>query len=261
MIRKYKDLNDIPPSLLTDSVSVEKSPAKTTNQRRKEIIEAGKFIDADIYCSRYKMSDIKDRLKTLYPNCCYCGFHDQQYEVEHYRPKDKYYWLAYSWDNLLYSCTKCNKAKWNHFDIGGTVATFSVNDDISGINNLSDVYDQQEEPLLINPEKITDEELEAFKYHKDGSVDSNNPRVLYTIDKCKLDRDNLRAERKAIWDKFEEQVNAYKWEYRNAPDILKVLLYEVIRQFKRDSEDESLPFTAFRRYAVKSGWIEECIKK
>lgn len=261
MIRKYKDLNNIPPSLLTDTASVEKSPAKTTNKRRTELIAAAKFIDTDIYRSRYKTSDIKDRLKNLYPNCCFCGIHDQQLEVEHYRPKAKYYWLTYSWDNLLYSCTKCNKAKWNHFDIKGACATFSENDDISGINNLSDVYDKQEEPLLINPEKITMEELEAFVYHKDGSVSSDNPRVAYTIDKCKLDRANLRAERKAIWDRFEEQINAYKLMYRCNPKDLRVLLYEAIKRFKLDSENELLPFTGFRRHVVRSGWIEECIKK
>lgn len=261
MIRKYKDLNDIPPSLLVDSISVAKTPARTTNERRKELIAARKFIDKDIYRSRYKTNDIKERLKVLYPNCCFCGIHDQQYEVEHYRPKSKYYWLTYSWDNLLYSCTKCNKAKWDHFDIGGTVATFNENDDISGINNMSDVYDLQEEPLLINPEKITEKELEAFIYHKDGSVNSDNPRVAYTIDKCKLDRANLRAERKAIWDRFEEQVNAYKWYYRDRTEELKVLLYEEIKRFKLDSENELLPFTAFRRYVVKSGWIEDCIKR
>lgn len=59
--------------------------------------------------------------------CCYCehkiqkGFND----VEHYRPKCRadrspgcsnthgYWWLAYSWDNLLFACPNCNRTGKN----------------------------------------------------------------------------------------------------------------------------------------------------
>lgn len=56
--------------------------------------------------------------------CCYCE-QKIQYpynDVEHYRPKAEarrepgstdthgYWWLAYSWDNLFYSCASCNRS-------------------------------------------------------------------------------------------------------------------------------------------------------
>ena len=30
-------------------------------------------------------------------------------DVEHYRPKSKYWWLAYCYDNYLYACQICNQ--------------------------------------------------------------------------------------------------------------------------------------------------------
>lgn len=55
--------------------------------------------------------------------CCYCETPlDANSEVEHWRPKSKYYWLAYSWDNLLYSCSFCNKKKLHQFPLADPAA-------------------------------------------------------------------------------------------------------------------------------------------
>ena len=40
--------------------------------------------------------------------------------VEHYRPKDVYWWLGYCHDNYCYSCQPCNGKKSNHFPFHGT---------------------------------------------------------------------------------------------------------------------------------------------
>jgi uncharacterized protein (TIGR02646 family) len=50
--------------------------------------------------------------------CCYCEtLLDANSEVEHWRPKSHYYWLAYSWDNLLLTCSFCNKKKGEKFPL------------------------------------------------------------------------------------------------------------------------------------------------
>jgi hypothetical protein len=72
--------------------------------------------------------------------CCYCETHiPKPYahsHVEHWRPKlssrqvrDKkkrtwpgYYWLAYSWDNLLLSCFLCNSNKSDLFPLKNPAA-------------------------------------------------------------------------------------------------------------------------------------------
>ncbi len=44
-------------------------------------------------------------------------------DVEHFRPISAYWWLAYCFDNYLYSCQICNQTyKGNKFPIAGTLA-------------------------------------------------------------------------------------------------------------------------------------------
>ncbi len=43
--------------------------------------------------------------------CCYCEKTEEQAKyrhVEHYRPKFAYWWLTWTWENLLFSCVDCN---------------------------------------------------------------------------------------------------------------------------------------------------------
>lgn len=51
--------------------------------------------------------------------CAYCESkvpHVAHGDVEHYRPKDIYWWLAYNWDNYTSSCQICNQSyKSNNF--------------------------------------------------------------------------------------------------------------------------------------------------
>jgi hypothetical protein len=85
--------------------------------------------------SIYTSDAVKAELETLHHGkCCYCEtvipkpYADSQ--VEHWRPKSSsrqkldgermrpgYYWLAYSWDNLLLSCSFCNKIKNDLFPL------------------------------------------------------------------------------------------------------------------------------------------------
>jgi uncharacterized protein (TIGR02646 family) len=53
-----------------------------------------------------------------YGKCCYCEAPlDANSEVEHWRPKSRYYWLAYVWENLFLICGFCNKKKGEAFPI------------------------------------------------------------------------------------------------------------------------------------------------
>ncbi|MGJ7492887.1 hypothetical protein [Variovorax sp. ZT4R33] len=71
----------------------------------------------------YKAEDVRTALTSLFHGkCAYCeSFYrgTQQMDVEHYRPKGRlpgekhrgYWWLALCWENLLPSCTDCNRAR------------------------------------------------------------------------------------------------------------------------------------------------------
>lgn len=56
--------------------------------------------------------------------CAYCEANAQVVahgDVEHYRPKSIYWWLAYTYDNYLYACQICNQVyKKNNFPFTGT---------------------------------------------------------------------------------------------------------------------------------------------
>jgi uncharacterized protein (TIGR02646 family) len=54
--------------------------------------------------------------------CAYCEANTQVVahgDVEHYRPKNTYWWLAYTYDNYLYACQICNQTyKSDNFPTG-----------------------------------------------------------------------------------------------------------------------------------------------
>lgn len=65
--------------------------------------------------------------------CCYCGDKDEfqeryrNYQVEHFAPKSIFPFLKYNYDNLLYCCPYCNRAKSNKWP-SSTPALNVVND-------------------------------------------------------------------------------------------------------------------------------------
>lgn len=68
----------------------------------------------------------KDQLKTESSGkCAYCEADTDVVahgDVEHYRPKSIYWWLAYTYDNYLFACQICNQVyKSDNFPISGTL--------------------------------------------------------------------------------------------------------------------------------------------
>lgn len=115
--------------------------------------------------------------KTHHNNCAYCetDIHNQSGDVEHYRPKGRvtnddgsvlsrnhagqgevkhpgYFWQAYNWDNLLLSCSDCNRRRSHAVDGGrqqfGKVDRFEISGKRAWTPN--DSLDE-EKPLLIHP--------------------------------------------------------------------------------------------------------------
>ena len=100
-------------------------------------------------------TDVRDDLYKMHSGkCCFCERKRdkaREPDVEHYRPKARvtenrnhpgYWWLAYDWDNLLWSCKACNEdKKGNHFPLRNENSRVD-----SEVGDLSD-----ESPLLLNP--------------------------------------------------------------------------------------------------------------
>lgn len=166
----------------------------------------------------YGHRTVKSALQSAQHNkCCYC---EGKFEglaagdVEHFRPKafiqqsassDRlfpgYYWLAYSWENLLFSCQTCNRShKRNIFPL--------ANPSRRARHRSDDV--NRESPLLINPAG-PDDPRDHIRFHMEVPAGTSRKGKL-TIEVLKLDRPALNDLRR-------EQLNIVK----TLSDIVKVL--------------------------------------
>lgn len=263
MIKIEKDLTAIPDSLQLplDEFFPSGVPrsSKTTDKRRLELIAAGEYKDENIYNSRYKQSDTQIALKDIYNNkCAFCEQKVEQSHVEHYRPKSKYCWLTYSWDNLLIACSTCNGHKGNEFEILGTKAIFTNNPaNLKAIHVSSNTYDRGEQPKMVNPE-VTDP-AGKIQFQRSGLVESNDVRFAYTIETCKVDRKFLNDERRKIINVFKRDVKSAIADNDSTEDQ-EAEIGVLVRKFIRDAKDEEFEFLAFRRYAI-SYWLKDLISE
>lgn len=261
MIKIEKDL-----SLVPDSIQVPLAeyfpngipqPSQTTDRRRLELIANKGYINEQKFNDRYKQTDTQISLKKIYKNkCAFCEQKIEQSHIEHYRPKSVYYWLAYSWDNLLLACPTCNINKGIHFDLLGTKVAFqSTPENLKNINISSSGYDEVEEPKMVNPE-VTDPKGK-IQFLRNGMIESEDERFAYTIEKCEIDRKHLNDERRKILDIFQRDIKSAIIE-NSTIDDQEIEISSIVRKFIRDSKDEDLQFLGFRRYAI-SEWLRELI--
>ena len=178
--------------------------------------------------SVYGEATVRQQLKSTHHNrCAYCGCSLQGcfIPVEHYRPKTAYqialkaplihpgyHWLAYEWNNLLYSCQECNSRKFK-----GNL--FPLIDESK--RNIKGKDISNEIPVLINP--ATEDPDNYFEYDtwiilpKSGINPIARKRAEGTIGilclngqriengKVSFPRASLIEERKMRWD----EVNSY----------------------------------------------------
>ena len=271
MIKITKNLNNIPESLIpafadlfplrTDRAIVPiPQKSRTTHSRRIEVINAGHYVNHDNYNSRYKLDDVKEALRIIYKGkCVFCEQKEELTHVEHFRPKDTYYWLAFSWDNLLMSCPTCNTHKGANFEIDGTQANFENTElNIRNINSSSATYDANEIPKMVNPE-VTDPAGQIY-FEKDGNIKSDDPRFSYTIKTCKIDRNNLNDNRRSILDRFREHIRD-AFIINTTKHDQEVAFTTNARNFINDSQNEDEDFLAFRKFAIENGWLNDIIKE
>lgn len=264
MIKINKDIRNIPNSLkipnyhsFPNGVSQQ---TKNTHKRRLELISRGQYIYEDKYNNRYKAEDIKSTLSLIYKNkCAFCEQKVEQFHVEHFRPKRTYYWLAFSWDNLLLACHTCNQNKGSTFEIEGTLKSFSRNKkSINTINSSSREYDAVEKPKMVNPENT--DPIGKLEFRRSGGITSKHKRFLHTIEKCKIDRDYLNDSRRKLLEAFKEDITAELFS-SNTIEEQKVAIQTLIRKFTRDANTIENEYIAFRKFALKEKWLNEIIKE
>lgn len=182
-----------------DKLEYTTNEIKEEYQKHKNKYDDGskKFIfNSDIYGNKV----IKEALKNAQNDkCCFCEStvsHISYGDVEHFRPKAAYkqnendayqypgyFWLAYDWDNFMFSCQICNQRyKKNLFPLKNTSHRDVENQNI-----------KYENPLLINPTKENPEDWIIFE--KAFIKSKNNSKKGETTIKV------LGLKRNELWEK------------------------------------------------------------
>lgn len=149
----------------------------------------------------YGHASVKEALKACqHRKCAYCEAYfegNAAGDVEHFRPKaysqqatgsaklyPGYYWLAYTWTNLLYSCEPCNRARKRN--------VFPLEQPATRARRAVDSL-LNEQPVLIDPAGGDDpRDHIRFRRNKPYAL---TERGRVTIDLLKLNRTTLDPSR------------------------------------------------------------------
>jgi len=168
-------------------------------QRVEDALASGTQLSSTLVGTKYQLV-ARDLWQMQHRKCCYCesaipqAFND----VEHYRPKasvkqtrkakakDGYWWLAWTWPNLLFSCPSCNRtAKNDLFPLAKPANRLQPKAAPPG----------QEDPLLIDPSNPTadpEDHVEfGFAAGDQGHIYGRTRHGEETIQVCALHRDDL----------------------------------------------------------------------
>jgi hypothetical protein len=133
-----------------------------------------------------------DLFRMQHNKCCYCEKIEEQAkyrEVEHYRPKARYWWLTWTWTNLLFACPDCNREhKRDQFPLIPGSVSLAVGQEPPG----------EERPLILDPSDTSADPMSEIQFRRER-IDRRERWVPYgltergraTIDVCGLARPGL----------------------------------------------------------------------
>ncbi|MFP5040531.1 hypothetical protein [Parasediminibacterium sp. JCM 36343] len=206
--------------------------------------------------------------------CAYCEANTEVVahgDVEHYRPKSIYWWLAYTYDNYLYACQICNQTyKSNNFPIGANqfpipvIAKNTTDQEIEQLAgnispdpieialnySLQQFLDNHkaEVALLLNP--YFDDPATYFAYEADDLIEEvkivpTQPAFAHHVkaaeDYYGINRIELKNIRYSVYTKF----RAFKMAYKALGD--EVVKREVKKQIE-DMLSNKYLFAGMNRY-------------
>lgn len=141
----------------------------------------------------YGHKEVKNKLVAIqYEKCCFCEGKFKKFahgDVEHFRPKGGYqqdegetlqkpgyYWLAYDWDNLFFSCQICNQQyKKNFFPLTDPNARAKSHHNSIGA----------EDPVMVHP---SDDDPEIHVSFRKEIIYGKTEKGKMTIKRTGLDR-------------------------------------------------------------------------
>ncbi len=170
-------------------------------------------------------------------------------DVEHYRPKSLYWWLAYCYDNYLASCQLCNQRfKKDVFPIQNrkmpapVIRRNTTNDFIEAKAGQiapdpldADQVDafirlhQQERPLLLNP--YFDEPAEYFAWHADDvlreveiTANRESPRLEIVVNPENPDLEPIAAASIQYYGLNRKELKALRYDFYRSYSVFRITL-------------------------------------
>jgi uncharacterized protein (TIGR02646 family) len=251
---------DAPPSLQPDNVK------NALDEIRK--IARTKKPKSEDFPPHWGKEDVRRALWEMqYGKCCYCERlrdFNRESDIEHFRPKalvigageghKGYWWLAYTWTNLFFSCRHCNQEyKKNHFPVAKEEHRAKLEtDDI-----------RRENALLIDPSEDDAEEMLSYDWGgRDGLVwiqpRGGSEKGEQTIRLLQLNRTELLYERAHLVNLLspiaqlaitcQNQISL-RDEFRKAADQIRI------------ETAAERPFAAFRRDFFKKRGLAEYVSR
>jgi uncharacterized protein (TIGR02646 family) len=240
-IKNYFDDFDEPVKFLSEEITQKRS--KITQNKKKPNNPDGLSVlerimktphthvaDATIYGA----SEVKKALLGIFNyKCAYCERKPGFSEVEHFRPKAKYYWLCYEWTNFLISCRACNGA-------GNKGNKFPLEDESKRIKSHSTLpngaFDKDachilsetltgEKPYLLHP--AIDKPHEHLAFLKNGSVEPVTEKGRLSIEIYGLNRSELIKDRENIILDIQKRILR---KYIISPEPTEKEIKDVIRE-------------------------------
>jgi uncharacterized protein (TIGR02646 family) len=190
------------------------APARLTSHGGPDLIKIFALFDGDpglysigpstlpVQATIYGHSSVKHVLqRAQHDKCCFCEGIFRGYaagDVEHFRPKaysqqeaggtkfyPGYYWLAYSWENLLFSCQNCNRShKRNIFPLSNPTKRARKHT----------VPVTREKPLIVDPAGA-DDPRDHIRFRDEVPIGITK-RGRVTVDVLQLDRLDLNDRRR-----------------------------------------------------------------
>lgn len=193
-------------------------------------------------------------------------------DVEHYRPKSRYWWLSLCYDNYLFSCQLCNEVyKGDAFPhhgptliepavttgmtdahLGALVGSFAPDPtDVAAVTRHAALW-AAEDPDFVHP--YFEDPAPLFAYDANDALREvrvvpngtavQRRRASATIDGYGLNREELRLQRHKTYEILALAHEAY------AHDLSNTRLLRLIALFVRDDA----AFAGMNRYFVRHVW-------
>ena len=210
MIRIHR-INPAPAILRTRGLAQMKLDCAAYEDAPQEYRSGRRHFDVKDY---YKRTAVKDILLSMHHGkCCYCESKLPNLHVEHFRPKAAvrqcraakvefpgYYWLTYSWRNLLLACLECNSTyKGAMFPLENPSRRARThNDDVS-----------RERRLFVNPAE--EDPRRHIRFQEDLPV-ARTRRGRHTIQGLGLRRPNLTETRLEWFHIVDRHIDMVKLE-------------------------------------------------